>query len=384
MAFNGLKMPKVKIAHIITMLELGGAQKTTLSLLRHMDKDRYGVYLITSPAGHLRQEALLIPGLNVFFVDTLARGINIFNDAASFFRIAWYLRRQGISIVHTHSSKAGVIGRWAAWYAGVKSIFHTVHGWPFYIETGIITKALYKILEKVTALITTALIVVSDADMEAGLSCVDKKKDKYVKISYGIESERFIINTAPVKGGDIVRVGFIACYKPQKAPLNFVKVARTVVNSNNGIEFISAGDGVLRPLAEEEASRLGLAEKIRFLGWQEDIPGLLSTFDILLLTSRWEGLPVVVLEAFASGVPVVATDAGGTRELVINGVNGFIEKKDALDRLAYDILLLANDRDKRLLFARRAREAFKKEFDIYFMKDSIQGLYEQAEGGQVA
>ena len=372
-------MPKTKIAHIITKLEFGGAQKTTLSLLRHIDKERYEVYLITSPAGYLNQEAFRIPGLNIFFVDTLARNINIFNDVASFFKIAKYLRRQGISIVHTHSSKAGIIGRWAAWYAGARSIFHTVHGWPFYIEMGPIVRFFYKISEKVTSLITTRLIVVSDADMKAGLKCVNKKKEKYVKIPYGIESEKFIIKTAPVKEKNIVRVGFIACYKPQKSPFNFVKVATVVVNRNKNIEFISAGDGVLRPSVVKEVSRLGLNDKIRFLGWRNDIACVLSTIDILLLTSRWEGLPIVILEALASGIPVVATDVGGVSELVINGINGFIEEKDACEKLAYDILLLADNRDKRLQFSGHAKKSFKKEFDISYMKNSIQSLYEQVE-----
>jgi glycosyltransferase involved in cell wall biosynthesis len=375
-------MPKIKIAHIITKLELGGAQKTTLSLLRHMDKERYEIYLITSPAGYLKQEAFLIPELNIFFINTLTRNVNILNDIASFIRISRYLKRNNISIVHTHSSKAGIIGRWSAWHAGARSIFHTVHGWPFYIETGIIARFFYKISEKITSLITTTLIVVSDADLKTGLSCVNKKKEKYVKIPYGIESEKFIIKKAPIGGKSIVRIGFIACYKPQKGPLDFIRVAKAVIDRNQNIEFISAGDGVLRPRAIQEASRLGLNEKIRFLGWQDDITSVLSAIDILLLTSRWEGLPVVILEALACGIPVVSTNVGGISELVIDGVNGFTEKKYDCKKLANDILLLAGNKDKRLQLSVQAKKSFKKEFDISYMKNRVQRLYEQAERRQ--
>jgi len=372
-------MPKTKIAHIITKLELGGAQKTTLSLLRHADKKRYEIHLITSPDGYLTQEARMIPGLKIFFVPSFTGRINIIKDLAAFFSITKYLKQQGISIAHTHSSKAGIIGRWAAWCAGIKKIFHTVHGWPFYIETHCIVRLFYRICEKLTSFITKTFIVVSCADFKTGLRFVSGKKGKYVNIPYGIESREFGMKNALLEKRDIIRVGFIACYKPQKAPLDFVKVVKLVVSKNNNIEFISAGDGILKPAAVDEASRLGLNEKIKFLGWQDDISGIMSTIDMLLLTSRWEGFPVVILEAFASGVPVVATDAGGISEIVTHGVNGFIEEKGACGKLANDILLLAENKAKMLQFSNQAKEGFKKEFDIHCMVSRIQDLYEQAE-----
>jgi glycosyltransferase involved in cell wall biosynthesis len=375
-------MTKIKIAHIITKLELGGAQKTTLSLLRHIDKERYEVYLITSSAGYLRQEACLVPELKVFFTDTLVRGINIFNDIISFFKIARYIRQQGISIVHTHSSKAGIIGRWAAWCAGVRLIFHTIHGWPFYIETGPIAKITYKISEKLTSHITTKLIVVSDADLKSGIKYVNKEKEKYIKIPYGIESANFDLQSMPAKSCNAIRVGFIACYKPQKSPFDFIKVAKLVIDKNKNIDFISAGDGVLKRPVMKEASRLGLDAKIIFLGWQDDIARVLRGIDILLLTSRWEGLPVVILEALASGIPVVATDAGGVSELVISGVNGFVEEKGACEKLANDILLLAGHEGMRTRFSRQAKKRFNNEFDIRHMANRIQNLYQKMEGGQ--
>lgn len=375
-------MPKTRIAHIITKLELGGAQKTTLSLLRHINKEHYEVYLITSPSGYLREEACLIPDLNIVFIDTLVRNVSIFNDVFSFFKIAAYLRQKGISIAHTHSSKAGIIGRWAAWCAGVRLIFHTVHGWPFYIETGTVARFFYKISEKLTSHITTKLIVVSDADLKSGIKYVNKKQEKYIKIPYGIESANFDLQSMPAKRCNAISVGFIACYKPQKSPFDFIKVAKLVVDKNKNIDFISAGDGALKRPVMEEASRLGLGGKIIFLGWQNDIARVLRGIDILLLTSRWEGLPVVILESLASGIPVVATDAGGVSELVVSGVNGFVEEKGACEKLADDILLLAGHEDIRMRFSRQAKKRFNNEFDIRHMANSMQNLYQKMEGGQ--
>lgn len=383
-------MPKIKIAHIITHLELGGAQKTTLSLLKHINKQDYEAHLITSPEGLLVEDARSIPRLRLFFVPALIREINPIKDIISFWQILRYLKKEGISLVHTHSPKAGIIGRWAARFAGVKLIFHTVHGWPFYIEANTSVRFFYKLLEKATSWLTTRLVVVSNADLEAGLKYVNKNITKYVKVYYGIESKDFLHTNRPEKDKDSYPlnslnikkkaciVGGIFCFKPQKAPLDFIKTAKTVIDKSGNVEFLSIGDGFLRPAAERFSLESGLNGRIRFLGWQRDMPALLSIIDILLLTSRWEGLPVVFLEAMASGVPVVATNVGGASEVIKDGINGFLEEKGACERLADDILFLVNNPDKRREFSERARGAFRQEFDISYMTARIQNLYEQS------
>jgi glycosyltransferase involved in cell wall biosynthesis len=374
-------MAKIKVAQIITKLELGGAQKTTLSLLRQIDRKRYCPYLITASRGYLKEEASSISQLNIFFLDTLLRDINVFKDLISFFKIRRYLKQQGISIVHTHSSKAGIIGRWAARCAGIKLIFHTVHGWPFYIEARPALKLAYRILEKITALITTRLVVVSDKGLKEGLRAVNKNRDKYIKIPYGIEIKDFTVKMDSKGRDEVVKVGFIACYKPQKAPLDFLKVVKRVAGAEKNIEFISAGDGALRPEVMREAARLGLERRIQFLGWQLDIAAVLKKLDIVLLTSHWEGLPVVIIESLASGLPVVATKVGGVPELVIDGVNGFLSAKGDCEKLAKDLLLLSADKEKRLQFSRQSRKMFKEEFSIDYMKNRIESLYQRARGG---
>ncbi|MFA5069311.1 MAG: glycosyltransferase family 4 protein [Candidatus Omnitrophota bacterium] len=371
---------QVRLAHIITGLELGGAQKTTLSLLSHIDKGLYDTFLFTSAGGYLAPGAALTPGLKVIVIDSLTRDVNFLKDIRSFFKIAYYLRRYKISIVHTHSSKAGIIGRWAARLAGVRLIFHTVHGWPFYIESGLFIRFAYRALERITSLITTNLIVVSDADLRAGLRYIDNNREKYVKISYGIDTGNFAAKKGPAERDDIIRVGFIACFKPQKAPMDFIKVVKLVTNKNKAIEFISAGDGILRPIALEQALRFGIDSYIKFLGWQDDIPSILSRLDMLLLTSHWEGMPVTVLEALAAGKPIIATKVGGIPEVVINDFNGFVEEKGDCRALARDILILASDSKKREAFSRNAAYSFKREYELVYMVNRIQGLYARAGG----
>jgi glycosyltransferase involved in cell wall biosynthesis len=130
-----------------------------------------------------------------------------------------------------------------------------------------------------------------------------------------------------------------------------------------------------------EAARLGLERRIQFLGWQPDIAAVLKKLDIVLLTSHWEGLPVVIIESLASGLPVVATKVGGVPELVIDGVNGFLSAKGDCEKLAKDLLLLSADKEKRLQFSRQSRKMFKEEFSIDYMKNRIESLYQRARGG---
>lgn len=385
-----IPMPRIRIAHIITHLELGGAQKTTLSLLECINKKDYQPHLITSPGGLLTEKARSIPNIKPYLAPSLVRKINPLKDIISFWQIFRYLKKEKIALVHTHGSKAGIIGRWAARLAGVEFIFHTVHGWPFYIETNGLIKFFYMLLEKITSWLTTKLVVVSDADLKAGLKYVNKNQKRYVKIHYGIEGGEFFHSSRTgkdrdsrlIKSLDIKKdsciVGGIFCFKPQKAPLDFVKVARAVIDRSGEVQFISIGDGALRPAAEKLSLELGLNGRIKFLGWQKDITSFFSIIDILLLTSRWEGLPVVFLEAMASGVPVVATKTGGASEAVKDGINGFLEEKGACRELAEDILFLVNNPDQRKEFSKRARENFREEFDISYMTRRVQNLYEQA------
>ncbi|NQT89925.1 MAG: glycosyltransferase family 4 protein [Candidatus Omnitrophica bacterium] len=381
-------MPKKKIAHIITQLELGGAQKTTLLILKYLNTDKYEPHLITSTDGPLADYAYSLPQLKIFNVSSLTSRINPFRDIISFFKILRYLKREKISIVHTHSTKAGIIGRWAGTLAGCQSIFHTVHGWPFYIEANGFFRSILLFFERATSSITERIVVVSNADLQAGLKRVCKDRSKYVKIYYGIESQLFrgksgtdpqqrtpLFKSLNIDQGRCV-VGSIACFKPQKAPQDLIKTASLVIDRDKDTQFLLIGDGALRQGYEDISLSLGLKPQMKFLGWRHDVNALLSVIDILVLTSHWEGMPVVLLEAMASGVPVVATDVGGVSEIVKHGLNGFLEKKGACEDLAGDILTLIKSPGKRREFSDNARRSFLETFDITCMMDGIHRLYE--------
>ncbi len=135
-------------------------------------------------------------------------------------------------------------------------------------------------------------------------------------------------------------VAMVACFKPQKAPLDFVKIARLVIDEHEQVEFLLVGDGVLRSNIKELAEELKISDKVHLAGWRKDVPEIMNSIEILVLTSLWEGLPRVLPQAMAAGVPVVASDVNGSREAIRDGVNGFIMEPHDIQGMARKILYL--------------------------------------------
>ena len=181
-----MKPKKIKILHIITQLDLGGAQKNALDIVRLLDKNRYAIYFVSSNKGLLLKETLHIPGVKTVFLPSLKRSINLLADLLTLFRLTLLFKKEHIELVHTHSSKAGILGRWAAHLAGVPVIVHTIHGWSFHNRLNPLMNSCYVFLERITAKFTNKLIAVSSSDIQKGLKHNIATKDRYALIHYGI------------------------------------------------------------------------------------------------------------------------------------------------------------------------------------------------------
>jgi glycosyltransferase involved in cell wall biosynthesis len=315
-----------RVLHVITQLELGGAQQNTLYTCAHLDRGRYEPVLACGVGGYLDDEARALPDVPVHFLASLVRPVRPHRDAAAVASLVRLMRRLRPGIVHTHSSKAGILGRWAAWIASVPRVVHSIHGFGFHDGQSPVVRGAYVAVERAVSGFTDAFIAVSHANREEGIARGIFTPQRCRVIRSGIDLSRFRASRA--RRGELRRelglgpeaplVGMIACLKPQKAPGDFVEVARRVLAEEPRATFVLAGDGELRGEVEEGVARIpGGAERIKLLGWRRDTDRIVADLDVLLLTSRWEGLPRVLPEAMAAGLPVVATAVNGSPEAVV-------------------------------------------------------------------
>jgi len=351
-----------------------------------LDPDRYAVDVVsgpqTGPEGSLIEE-IRARGIPLTIEPTLVRKINPIKDLKALIRLTRFIKRGRYTIVHTHSSKAGILGRWAAYLAGVPIIVHTVHGWGHHERQRSLVRRFYILLERATQRITGRLIVVSPRNTEKGLADGIATPAKYVTIRSGIELDRF---RRPSRPRDAVRielgippksavVGTVTRLSSQKAPLDFVSAAAHVAAQWSGVHFVIVGDGPLRADVEAQVAALGLAGCVHLTGLRRDVPDLMHSFDIFALTSLWEGLPRVLPQAMAAGLPIVATAVDGNAEAVTDGGNGFLTPPGDSQAMATALLRLLEDS----ALSRRMGEAGRtraEEFSARKMVSAIAALYE--------
>ncbi|MCX5696728.1 MAG: glycosyltransferase family 4 protein [Candidatus Omnitrophica bacterium] len=373
-------MQKTNILFVITKLELGGAQKQLLAMIGGLDQQKFQLFLFTAREGLLVEEARGIQGLILLRSKFLERKINPLKDILSFFQLRSFIKKNKIRIVHTHSSKAGILGRFAAASCGTAAIVHTVHGWSFHDFQPGWMRRLFIWLERYCAKFSDKIIVVSDHDRKIGLKLYIGSPEKYRLIHYGIDYNEFLKSNRDARKEfglaheDLV-VGMVSCFKPQKAPQDFIALARAVREGLDGVKFILAGDGVLRNQLRRLIKRYKLEKNVTLLGWRRDIPQFLSCLDVFVLTSLWEGLPIAALEALASSLPVVATDTGGIREVISDGDNGFLLSPGDMSGLAEKVTALLKDKDLKGRMGLKAKESLGETFRLENMQKSYYNLY---------
>ncbi len=377
------------VFHIITMLELGGAQQNTLHTVASLNRDEFAPQLICGPGGMLDAEARALD-LPVHFVPELVRPIHPPKDLTATRTIARLLRPSTKSqpvVVHTHSSKAGIVGRTAARLAGASPVVHSIHGFGHGAIRAGWKRRLVLGTERRMARWTDAFISVSEKGFQEGdeLGLLGSVPRHVIRSGVDLRDFRRadelraqarrsleIPEDAPV-------VGMVACLKPQKAPLDFIQVASQVLAENPTAHFFIAGDGELRQEVEARVRELGLEARLRLLGWRRDIPELMGALDVLVLTSRWEGLPRVCPQAMAAGRAVVATRVDGIPEAIVDGRNGFLVEPGDIAASAARILQLLGDEPLRKAFG-LAGQDHVQEFDQDHMVAAQEQLYRQLLG----
>jgi glycosyltransferase involved in cell wall biosynthesis len=378
----------IPVVHVITRLIVGGAQENTLYTAARLDPSRYRVEVICGPQtgseGSLIEEARA-QGIPLTIMPDLLRQVSPWHDFKALIRMTRLMRQGGYALVHTHSSKAGILGRLAARLAGVPVIVHTVHGWSFHDYMPSITRYIYILLERWIARFTDAIIVVAQKDIDKGVKAGIGQREQYHLIRSAIPLDEF--NPARVDRASIRQqlglpqeapvIGTIGRFSAQKNPLDWVRVAGMAGRARPTARFLLVGDGPLRPQVEALIKEEGLDDRAILTGLRRDASQLLAAMDIFMLTSLWEGLPRTIPEAHAMGLPVIANRADGTTEVIRDGLNGYLCTPGDLEGMAERLITLIDHPGMRSEMGQRGRLETLAEFDLRIMIEGIDHLYQK-------
>ena len=370
----------LRVAHIITQLELGGAQRNTLYTVGHLDRKSYEPILICGQGGILDEEAKA-GSWPTHFVRWLVRPVNPMKDLAALVFLYRLLREIRPHIVHTHSSKAGILGRIAAYLAGVPVIIHTFHGFGFTPDQPGWLYRLFIWLERFCAMLSTHLIFVSrDNEEEAqALGVGTHKPRSLIRSGIAIREPPLISSIReelriPKEAWVVATVGN---FKPQKNPMDIARTAKAVLEKDPAVHFLMVGDGDLRTAVEAYVQSEGIGNQVHFLGWRQDIPAILAASNCFLLTSLWEGLPRALVEAAVARLPAVAYAVNGVKEILREGDTGFPVPPHQPEAAAEKILWLKGRPLEARQMGRKARAEVEKEFDIDEMVRQQENLYQE-------
>ncbi|MBN2023713.1 MAG: glycosyltransferase family 4 protein [Pirellulales bacterium] len=379
----------MRIAHVITRLMLGGAQENTVlecgDLMReHGDN----VLLVTGPPGE--HEGDLLPwaragGVPLQIVPELQRAIHPWRDAAAYRKIKARLRDFQPDVVHTHSAKAGILGRAAAWKLGVPAIVHTVHGAPFHPYQGRGARRVFRACERWAARRCHAMVSVADAMTDLLVEAGVAPRDKFTTVYSGMEVEPFLasaIHRRRVReelgyGSEHVVVGKVARLFHLKGHEYLIRAAGRVVKRRPNVRFLLVGSGILHDQLTRQIAEAGLTDYFRFAGLvpRDRMPEMLAAMDMVVHASLREGLARVLPQALLAGKPVVSYDIDGAREVVLPEVTGILLPPQSVEPLAEAIERLASDREMRVRLGEEGRRRCRDVFCHRRMTAQLRQLY---------
>lgn len=340
------------VVHIITKLELGGAQKVCLSLYKGLTQSGTSTYLISGRKGTLVHT--LKHNSNMFLLPTFRREISLshigteIRNFAAIVRILRRLKKKHPDlVVHTHSTKAGLVGRWAALFAGIEKRIHTIHGYGFNPHQSRLAWWPTYLLELFTCLITTHYICVSSEDVKTGIKLFPCFAKKHTIIRASIDWQQFYqaarttdMNTQPVENEPFVFGTVSSFTQPGKNIPQLLHAFAHVHKQypNTRLEII--GGGVLKKETEKWIKKNKMQHAVILHGWQDKIAPIMLTWHAFTFSSLWEGLPCAIVEARMLKLPVLSYNTGGIHEVIMHGENGFLYQQGDWQSLANGMIEL--------------------------------------------
>lgn len=376
-----------KVLHIITRLDKGGSAENTLLTCIGLNKKIYEVALVSGLVFSLReeeQEEAEREGVNFIVIPELIRSINLLKDIKTFWKIFRLLKKEKFDIVHTHSSKAGILGRLAAKLAGVPIIVHTPHGHIFYGYFNFFLSKIFIVLERFVAKFTNKIITLTEKGREEHIKFKIAPSDKFIAIHSGIRFNSLLPIYIDVEAKrkqlgipqDSLVVGTVGRLVPVKGQRYLIEAVARLVNVMPNLILLVVGNGPLKKDLEIQVKRLKINARVRFLGLRDDIPELLSILDLFVLPSINEGMGRALVVAMALGKPVVAARVGGIPDVVIDGQTGLLVQPKDPAALAEAMLKLLKDKPLAKKMGEQGKIWVVPRFDAEAMVNKIKGLYE--------
>lgn len=373
-------MNRLRVVRVIGRMNVGGPALQVTALIEGLDAQRFDHRVLVGSVGPDEADHLLVraPHLEVTRVPDLGRSPRALGDARALVALVAIIREVHPHIVHTHTAKAGVLGRLAARVCGVPHTVHTFHGHLLHGYFPPVITAAVRNTERWLATTTSRLVAVGERVRDELVAARIGRPAQYVVVPPGVrlppplsQSEaRRRLGLPP----DVPVVAFVGRVTAIKRPDRFLDMADRVVSARPDTRFLVAGEGDLLPTMREQA--LAFGERVHFLGWRSDVETVHAASDLAVLTSDNEGMPVSLIEAALVGRPAVTTDVGSAAEVVADGSTGFVTPPDA-DRIAASVLRLLDDEDLRRTFGRTAAIRAQRLFSAQRLVTDTERLYEE-------
>ena len=339
---------KIKILRIQSRICIGGPAIHTALLSKYLPDD-YETVLVggaVEEGEFCKFDELKDDGINIRIINEMQRSANPWNDVMSVWKLYRLIKQEKPDIVHTHTAKAGAVGRAAAILAGVPLIFHTFHGHTFEHYFSRWVTAIFIGIEKLLAKFSTEIIAISPkqkTDLTQKFKIVTHSRCRVIRLGFELQPFAQLHKNGHLKNelglsGDVFLIGIIGRLVPIKNHILALRILKALLQQEKRFHLCIVGDGPERSRLENATRELGITEHVHFTGWKEDVAHIYSGIETLLLTSLNEGTPVTLIEAMAARAPVVSTKVGGVPDLIHQHNRGFTfsinEENKAVDWIA--------------------------------------------------
>ena len=373
---------KIKLLHVITHLPIGGAQDNTLYTVELLNKDKYDISLSCNLNGELVSRAKKVKHLKLYDVPNLRREVSIINDIRAFLYLYKLIKKENFTIIHTHSSKAGFLGRVAAMLNKTPIVIHTIHGFAFHDYMNSFKKNIFIYLEKLSAKWTHGLVTVSNLNkkkvVDLGIAPIEKLKNIYsgIDLTLFINEKNDQFRKELNLDSSHLLLGSVGRLSNQKDPITMIEAFCIVIKRFPSAHLTLVGDGELRDEILIKINQLQLNGRVHLTGNKNDPWKIYHSLDLFIMSSIYEGLGRSITEALSCGVPVVCTSVEGVPEIVRDNETGILVPPKDPGALATGIINSLNDMDNAKKMAEEGRKFVNENFDVNKMVDDIDSLYD--------